>query len=534
MNQGDYCPVRHYGFIGIIVALGLLVVRWGGCDAPGNGEPGGLHVQNGWFVHDNNVVWGWAWHNGWWRAGQRPNVTRRSVGDPLGDIRPNRTENLDALTDAMLKYALPGFEHNFGLWYDRRRDAHDTARRSDANVRPPFLEQPWARSKQGRAWDGLPKYDLTSYNPWYFQRLEKFADLCDAKGTVLLHKYYMQHALLETQAHYADFPWRPSNCIQKTDMPDRIPAANAFYDITHPVRRALHRAYIRRCLQSLGRHTNVVHMIGEEYTGPADFVAFWIDTIVEWQEQTGRRVHIALGAPKDVQDAILSDPVRCDAIDAIDLRYWWIGADGEVYAPAGGAQMPGRWFDGGYRQSEESSPEQVYAKVRQYRDRYPRMAIIDALAPDRRFSWAFLMAGGSMLIAKVGYPEDADPLRYIMPAKMDMLLPTYQFIRKHLARTLPYMKPLDLLIDPPAGTWCLGAKDNGYLVYALHGGKFRLDLSDDGQQFRARWFDPRSGELQDAADGLMKGGKILQFQAPDSEDWVLWLDPQGRAVTPDS
>jgi|GEM_PF-4632027 len=66
-------------------------------------------------------------------------------------------------------------------------------------------------------------------------RLREFADLCDRKGTILFHNGYMQHALLERQPHYADFPWRPVNCIQPPGMPDRFPAANVFYDNSHGI-----------------------------------------------------------------------------------------------------------------------------------------------------------------------------------------------------------------------------------------------------------------------------------------------------------
>jgi hypothetical protein len=89
----------------------------------------------------------------------------------------------------MLRFGYPGFEHNFGLWYDRRRDAHDQAQRKDDKVVPPFLEQPWARSDKGKAWDGLSTYDLTKFNNWYFHRLKQFADLCDHKGTILFHNH---------------------------------------------------------------------------------------------------------------------------------------------------------------------------------------------------------------------------------------------------------------------------------------------------------------------------------------------------------
>ncbi len=193
------------------------------------------------------------------------------------------------------------------MWYDRRRDAHDVQRRGDGNVVGPFLEMPWGRSKQGQAWDGLPLYDLSTFNPWYFARIKEFADLCDRKGCILVFNFYNQHNLLETQAHYCDFPWRPVNCIQATDLPDTTPAAHAFYDTTHRLRRELHRQYITHCLDNLRDNRNVVFLTSLEYTGPLAFLQFWLETILEWERQSGRKVHIGLGATRDVVDAVLQD-----------------------------------------------------------------------------------------------------------------------------------------------------------------------------------------------------------------------------------
>lgn len=478
----------------------------------------------GWFVHDGGATWGWIQHNGWWRPGQRPNLARRSVGDPLGDVRPNRTEDLDALTDSMLRYGYPGFEHNYGLWYDRRRDAHDVAARADANVQPPFLEQPWARSDRGRAADGLPKYDLSQFNSWYFQRLKAFADLCDAKGTVLFHKYHVQHALLESPTHYVDFPWRPGNCVQETGMPEGIPAANAFYDISHPVRRELHRLYIRKCLDVLGENSRVVHLIGQEFTGPLPFVQFWIDTIVEWERETGGDVCIGLGAPKDVQDAVLDDPTRAQAIDLLDLRYWWCKSNGDLYAPPGGRELPGRGLERGGRQAAESSPERIYQKIRGYRDRYPSKAIVDAIEGSREQCWAFLMAGGGLLVrGGISYPNSADPVEYIQPADVDIILPTYRFIRERLARQLQAMRPCDRIRSASSPTWCLAAKDGALLVYALRGGTFTLDLAGREGKYNASWFDPRTGSLQPCPLPAASKEGLVAFDAPSEEDWALWL-----------
>ncbi len=501
-------------------------------------KSGGLLLENGWFVHDGRAVWGYAQHNGWWggyRGGHgfwttykvRANITRNAPGQ----VGPCLTEDLDGLTDNMLRHGYPGFEHNFGLWYDRRRDGHDTARRTNANVTAPYLEQPWARSRTGTAWDGLPKYDLTLYNPWYFDRLEEFASHCDRKGTILFHNFYMQHALLETDAHYCDFPWRPTNCIQQTEMPDGIPAANAFYDVTHAVRRELHRKYIRHCLDVLGRHKNVVHLLSEEYTGPAEFVQFWLDTIGEWEQEKGGSVQIGAGATKEVLDKILADPVRAPKLSAMDLRYWWYKADGSLFAPEGGKEVPGRYASG-FAVATQSPPAQIYRQVREYRSRFPGKAIIHAMDATRQQTWAFLMGGGSMLIRGMEYPDSGGPApweppgTYIAPKDSSIIQPTYDFIHVHLASLLRQMKPKDRVLDSPDRNWCLGKSDRVYLIYVLQGGRFRLGLREASGVFRARWFDPRTGQLRDANGGTVKGGATISFEAPDNNDWALWLNKE--------
>ena len=52
--------------------------------------------------------------------------------------------------------------------------------------------------------------------------------------------------------------------------------------ITHDTRRrALHRGFIRQCLDNFADCSNVVQMTSAEYSGPLDFTQFWLDTIIE-------------------------------------------------------------------------------------------------------------------------------------------------------------------------------------------------------------------------------------------------------------
>jgi hypothetical protein len=364
-------------------------------------------IKNGVIVVGDGPLTGGREQVQWWRGSVRPPEAAKS--EPAitrfvpGRIGLGATDDLNELTDAMLAHGQVAIDHNYGLWYDRRRDDHERVRRMTPDDWPPFFEQPFARSGQGSAWDGMSKYDLTKYNPWYWDRLRTFARLADQKGLVLLNHQYFQHNILEAGAHYADFPWRTANNINDTGFPEpppyagdkRIFLAEQFYDVSHPTRRALHRAFIRQSLANFVGTTNVVHLTGAEFTGPLHFVQFWLDTIAEWENETGQHPLIGLSATKDVQDAILADSARSRVVDVIDIRYWWYQADGSAYAPKGGQNLAPRQH-ARVLHPKPTSADQVERAVREYREKYPDKAVIYSADGFDRFGAAAAKAGGSL------------------------------------------------------------------------------------------------------------------------------------------
>jgi hypothetical protein len=291
------------------------------------------------------------------------------------------TDDLDALTSWMADKGMAAAYQHHGLWYDRRREDHERVRRMDGEVWPPFDEMPFARSGQGTAWDGLSRYDLTHYNPWYFDRLFTFARYAEQKALVLLDNHYFQHNILEAGAHWADFPWRSANNINDTGFPEpppyagdkRIFQAHLFYDVNHPVRRELHRAYIRHHLVVLSDCPNVIHMTSGEYTGPLAFTQFWLDTIGQWEQETGKQILTALSCTYDIQEAILNDPARAAVVDIIDIRYWSPQADGNGSGPKGGINLSPRQQN---YQGSGNNTLAFKAAVARYRDRFPEKAVI--------------------------------------------------------------------------------------------------------------------------------------------------------------
>ena len=65
----------------------------------------------------------------------------------------------------------------------------------------------------------------------------------------------------------------------------------SFMILANPVRRELHKKYIRQCLNNFKDNNGVIQLIGEEFTGPIHFVKFWLDVIREWEKETGQTSH---------------------------------------------------------------------------------------------------------------------------------------------------------------------------------------------------------------------------------------------------
>ncbi len=440
----------------------------------------------------------------WWRGNVRqydarkasPHVTRYVPGR----TGVGYTDDLSESVEILKNRNVGALDHNYGLWYDRRRDDHERVRRMDGEAWAPFYEQPFARSGKESAWDGMSKYDLTSYNHWYWDRLSNFVTLGEENDLVLYHQNYFQHNILEAGGHYADFPWRTANNINNTPFPEpvnyagdkRIFMAEQFYDVSDPAYKKLHQAYIRQCLNNFKGQSNVIQFISAEYTGPLSFMEFWLDEISAWMKETGEDPIIALSATKDVQDAILNDPIRSKIVDVIDIRYWWYGVakDGskELYAPEGGKNLAPRQHARLVKTPKETF-ESTYKAVLEYKKLSPEKAVIHNTHRSSAFGWAIFFAGGSMM----NIP------------KLD----------ENLLVSVAKMQPVEtdnyyLLINKATGE---------RMYYFKNENTFSIDLSDEEGFFQMNWIDEQSGTMT-PADQKTVGGDVHLIQ-PKSK--IMWL-----------
>lgn len=484
-----------------------------------------VQIVNGRFVVNGKTLWGGAINDGWWKGSELPAISLAAGGYAVtrfvpGRTGPGLTEDLTTLAARMVADRTPFYQAIPGLWYDRRRDEHSMVIRPDANVWAPFYEMPWARSGSGVAADGLSRFDLTRFNPWYYERFKEFGRLCDENGLVLYHNLYNTHNVLEIYQHWFDYPFRPINNINDTGLPEPDPlelgnhihVANQVYDAASPKLRALHRALILHELDELADSRNLFFNLGFQFAGPLAFQEFFQDTVAEWEKKTDKTVRLELATSKDITDAILANPARARQVAAIDTRYWQYRADGTLFAPAGGQNKAFRELIGG-DEPRATTPLQVYRQVREYTDRYPDKAIL---------AWhggagpiPILMAGGAQALMRSrsgghgqGMTVDRTPLD--------------GFVREHLSPVLMNMKPRDGWVADPEQAWCL-ADDRGVsvLLYSLSGPTVTL-LKDLGQRnYDGIWFDGRSGKSQ--ALESPSGKKGAMFQKPTAEPWLLLL-----------
>ncbi|HKO20017.1 MAG TPA: DUF6298 domain-containing protein [Acidobacteriaceae bacterium] len=516
-----------------------------------------FEIVNGHFVVDGKTVWGESQNEAWWRGDTSYLTAVRSTGSSItrfmpGQDGPGMTEVLPDFVERLKERSIAFYISTPGLWYEHRRDAHNDHRQPNGNVWAPFYEMPWARSGKGVAWDGLSLFDVSRYNPWYFQRHRAFIQLAAQQGIIVYVNLYNNHDVNEIGPHWIDFPWRPANNINDTGIPEPPPLrpnnrndVNAqFFNVDYAPLRKLHHDYIFHTLDELGDLPNAIFTAAYQFAGPLSFEQFLQDTVAEWERLHGKTVKLALVTGKNTTDAILADPVRSKQISVVDMRYWEYQPDGALFAPDAGQnrafrELISEHFPGYTDTPPPTTPEMMYHEVREYRDKYPNIALVpmeNGVGPV-----PILMAGaasqsslrGGITLPRAVPPNPTGtasrpPRNQAAPpsqldrrgAQADAILD--KFIADHLAADLMKMSPVDGLLEDGAHNWVLaGSTTDALLIDARAGQSFRLVKALSHQRYAGLWFDPATGAAKDA--GVLDGASGTVVDKPDGNEWLLLL-----------
>jgi hypothetical protein len=520
---------------------------------PLSAEVHAVNIVNGRFVLDGHAIWGPSQSEAWWRGDTSPYTAAQSTGSSVsrfmpGVVTPGETEDLDELAARLKTRDIVSIQVQPGLWYEHRRDSHTVERRDDGNVWAPFYEMPWARSGQGVAWDGLSRFDLSRYNPWYFERHKQFAREAAEKGFLILYNLYNTHDVLEIGPHWIDYPWRPANNINDTGLPEPPPfkphgrndVGNEFYSTAYAPLRELHRAYMLHTFDELADQPNIIFEMAYQYAGPLEFEQFFQDVAREWEAKHGKHIRIALTTGKQTTDAILADPVRSKQIAIVDMRYWEYRPDGSLFAPRAGEnhafrELITKEFPGYTDTPPATTPEQMYRETREYRDKYPNIALMPM--ENGTGPIPLLMGGAASQSALVGGRPPAPPPTASRPGSDSVGQRTSTtprghndqqrqdrtiegFVRTYLSADLMNMSPKDGWTTAPDRTWTLAGEANDpVLIYSLSGENITLARALPGKQYEALWFNPRNGSTQQIKNVSTMQNTV--FTKPDAQSWLL-------------
>jgi hypothetical protein len=455
------------------------------------------------------------------RHSRNPNYFEDASGNPLvlcgshswntlqdwGTDGSIQTLNFDAFVGFLKAHG-----HNFTLlWCTelptfRRLPSTETAP-PDFTVSP----FPWMRMGPGLATDGQPKFDLTKFNPAYFDRLRVRA--LNSAGIYAGVYLFTGEWLAAFRSSTDGYPFSgPNNTNSVDDGYRGGSGSSAVRSVTMTAPDAItgfQDAYLKKTVDTLNDLPNVLWIVSEE----APIGSTWwndhlISTLRAYEQQKHDQHPIGYGTLQRPMDAILYNS------DADWVAPWaWVSPTRSCGSGQPACKVNINDIDHSYFGMWNDTPQK-----------------------NRNYAWENLTNGNQVLFM--------DPyLVYYPRQKRNLCLspvhgigtepdPRWENFRTSLGDLLRYARRLSLTSVAPAGSLCstrfclaqtpsVGAE---YLVYAPSEGPFTVDLSamSSARMLAVEWFNPATGTT--ISEGpVPAGSRSRSFTPPFRGDAVLYL-----------
>lgn len=370
---------------------------------------------------------------------------------------------------------------------------------------------PWRRTGPGKALDGKPKFDLTKFDPAYFERLRSRVTAAGDRGiyvSIMLFGGYQ-----EAGPNWTGNPFHRDN---NTNGVDGDPNKDGYGWETQtaaeiPKRVAeVQRVYVRKVIETVNDLDNVLFEISNE--GP--------ETSQEWQYDMIRFIQREEAAkPKQ-------HPVGMTA-------GYWPPDENRRNLDASPAEWVSYLFEAKPQQAQKAFDvnNPFIADGRkvsiQDSDHWWVVPIYGDATFGRDWVWKSFCRGHNPILMEHLPPRsfvaDDHPLTPDDPG----------YIASHVAmgQTRRYAERMNLAAMTPsleiASTrYCLASLGREYLVYLPLGGTVTVDLSAAKGEMTVEWFDAPNGKTVGAAN--VKGGDRRGFRAPFEGAAVLYLKSDSR------
>jgi hypothetical protein len=360
---------------------------------------------------------------------------------------------------------------------------------------------PWKRTGPQMASDGLPAFDLTQYDPAYFDRLRSRATALQQNGIYAIVQLFDGLGILKNRCSNDGYPFSAGNNVNGVDDGGgtnsmTMTGANAI---------TMHQdAYVRKVIDTLNDLSNVLWETSEEAASNSLWWQGHMIQLVHDYENTKPQQHpVGWGWPTGGSDQ-----------DLYASKADWV-APLSATSPANNC-MPN------CKVIINDSDHSYYGFWANQNNQ-----------TIRNYIWNNFTNGSSVIfmdpyeIFWAGRNQCASPRNGVC-GSVDT---RYDNLRDNLGYVLKYANSkldLEKMTPSPALSstqQCLAnAVPSGaeYLVYAPSGGQFTVNLSATTRTLHVEWFNPAAGSAMSAA--TVTGGSSAQaFTAPFNGDAVLYL-----------
>jgi Putative collagen-binding domain of a collagenase len=400
---------------------------------------------------------------------------------------------------------LVSHHHNFTLlWTTELPKVH--ALPSTASSPPDFTVAPfpWQRTGPGNATDGKLKFDLTKFNPPFFQRLRDRVRQLHAAGIYAGVYLFTGEFINMFRSPTDGYPFTGSNNVNGIDDGGGI----ASVTMTAPnAITAFQDTYIKKMIDTLNDLPNVLWIVSEE--APANSV--W------WNNHLIALVH-SYEAGKSFQHPV-GYAVRHDNDDAsiIDSDADWIAPFARISSAS--------TCSSGHPRCKVNVNDSDHSYFGMWNDS-PRV--------NRNFFWINFTQGSQTLFMDpylVFYPRQSRnlPRPPIVNGIGSGPDPRWENVRKTMGYIRGYADRMNLAAMTPQGSLSstghvlasADAANPEFLVYAPTGGKCTVNLPSSRGRIAVEWMNPATGAKTTAAD--VDGGATRTFTPPFNGDAVLYL-----------
>ena len=377
--------------------------------------------------------------------------------------------------------------------------AVEHTRADKGNPKAVATPMPWLRTGPGKALDGGAKFDLSTFDPAYFERLHARVKAAGDRGIYVIVMLFQGWSL---HAHRGPNPWfghplNARNNIQGIDGDANGDGdGREVHTLTNRKITAIQRAYVRKVIETVNDLDNVLYEIANEAGAYSTVWQYQMIRYVKQVERTKPKQH-PVGMTVQIR------PGRNKML--FDSPADWISPNRE----------------GGYdRDPPAADGRKVILSDTDHHGAKP-------YAERREWVWRSFLRGHSLLFLDM-YPEqETKQLDRIADARLD---PKWEPIREAIGQARALADRMDLAAMSPhsdlvSGEYCLASPGTAYLVYLPMGGTVTVDLSGANCMLSEEWINPRTSKTHRGRSLL--GGRRRPFAAPFHGDAILLIQAQG-------